>query len=79
VLYKPADAALYAQRADTLRRALHERFFVAAKNSYATGEQPCLAFPLVVGVVPPALRPAVMKNLEETIRVKNTGHLVLLR
>jgi alpha-L-rhamnosidase len=75
VLDKPADAALYAQRADTLRRTLHERFFDAAKNSYATGEQPYLAFPLVVGVVPPALRPAVMKNLEETIRVKNTGHL----
>jgi len=75
LLDKPADAAVYRQRAEALRRALHERFFDAAKNSYATGEQPYLAFPLLIGVVPQALRPAVLKNLEETIRVKNTGHL----
>jgi hypothetical protein len=74
VLGKPADAALYAQRADTLRRALHAQFFDAAKNSYATGEQPYLAFPLLIGVAPPEVRAAVLKNLEETIRVKNTGH-----
>ena len=75
VLGKPADAALYTARADTLRRTLHERFFDATKNSYATGEQPYLAFPLLIGVAPAAVRPAVLKNLEETIRVKNTGHL----
>jgi len=75
LLDKPADAAVYRQRAEALQRALHERFFDAAKNSYATGEQPYLAFPLLLGVVPQALRPAVLRNLEETIRVKNTGHL----
>ncbi|HMD70620.1 MAG TPA: family 78 glycoside hydrolase catalytic domain, partial [Bryobacteraceae bacterium] len=75
VLGKPADAALYTARADTLRRTLHEQFFDAARNSYATGEQPYLAFPLLIGVAPAAVRPAVLKNLEETIRVKNTGHL----
>jgi hypothetical protein len=74
VLGKPADEALYAQRADTLRRTLHAQFFDPAKNSYATGEQPYLAFPLLIGVAPPEVRPAVLKNLEETIRVKNTGH-----
>jgi hypothetical protein len=74
VLGKPADAAMYAQRADRLRRTLHEKFFDAAKNSYATGEQPYLAFPLLIGVAPAEVRPAVLKNLEETIRVKNTGH-----
>jgi hypothetical protein len=74
VLVKPADAALYAERADTLRRALHAQFFDAAKNSYATGEQPYLAFPLLIGVAPPEVRAAVLQNLEETIRVKNTGH-----
>jgi hypothetical protein len=75
VLGKPADAALYAARADTLRRTLHQQFFDAANGSYATGEQPYLAFPLLIGVAPPDVRPAVLKNLEETIRVKDTGHL----
>ena len=75
VLGKPADEAMYAQRAETLRRTLHAQFFDAAKSSYATGEQPYLAFPLLIGVAPPDVRPAVLKNLEETIRVKNTGHL----
>ncbi len=74
VLGKPADSALYAARANTLRRTLHAQFFDAAKNSYATGEQPYLAFPLLIGVAPPEVRAAVLKNLEETIRVKNTGH-----
>ena len=36
---------------------------------------PYLAFPLLVKIVPPDLRPAVMQNLEETILVKNSGHI----
>jgi hypothetical protein len=73
ILGKPADAAIYTERAATLRRTLHERYFVAP-NSYATGQQPYLALALLLGIVPQESRAAVMKNLEETILVKNTGH-----
>jgi hypothetical protein len=75
ILGKSADAAKYEARATALSRALHERFFVAADTSYATGEQPYLAFPLLVHLVPAELRAPVMRKLEETIRVKNTGHI----
>lgn len=75
ILGKPEDAKLYSARAASLSRKLHETFFNAADNTYATGQQPYLAFPLLTGIVPPALRPAVLKNLEETIRVKDAGHI----
>ncbi len=73
VLDKPAEAAMYTERAATLRRALHERYFVAP-NSYATGQQPYLALALLLGIVPPESRAAVAKNLEDTVLIKNGGH-----
>ena len=73
ILDKPADAAMYTERAATLRRTLHERYFVAPA-SYATGQQPYLALALLLGIVPPELRAAVAKNLEDTILAKNRGH-----
>ena len=74
VLDKPADAAMFTERAATLRRSLHERFYNANDQSYATGEQPYLSLALLLGIAPQELRAAVMKNLEDTILVKNTGH-----
>jgi hypothetical protein len=75
ILGKPGDAATYLALAADIAGALHQRFYDAAKASYATGETPYLAFPLLVNVVPPELRKAVADNLERTIRVKNAGHL----
>jgi len=74
ILDRPDDAETYAARAATVSRALHEKYFVAAEDSYATGQQPYLALALLLGIAPPEARPAVMKNLEETILTKNTGH-----
>ena len=75
VLGKPEDAALYGQRARTLSNTLHEKFWDASKGVYATGEQPYLAFPLLLNVVPGDLRASVAKTLEETILVKDKGHV----
>ena len=44
-------------------------------RSYASGEQPYLAFPLLVGIVPPELRHGLMENLVETIEKKRRGHI----
>jgi alpha-L-rhamnosidase len=74
ILDRPKDASIYAERAAALQRTLHQRFFDAATNSYATGEQAYLSLPLLLGIAPPNVRDAVMKNLEHTITVKNTGH-----
>ncbi|MGC8644315.1 MAG: family 78 glycoside hydrolase catalytic domain, partial [Isosphaeraceae bacterium] len=75
ILSKPDDAAMYARKADAPRQALHQRFYEPATNGYAGGAQPYLAFPLLLRIVPADLRPAVMKNLEETILVKDKGHI----
>ncbi len=75
VLGKDTDALMYEKKAQTLKRVIHERFFNADKNTYASGEQPYLAFPLLVDVVPEALRGLVMDNLEKAILVKQRGHL----
>jgi len=75
LLNKPEDSKLYTARAAALSRKLHETFFNAADTTYATGEQPYLAFPLLIGVAPQNLRVPLMKNLEQTIRVKDAGHI----
>jgi len=69
------DAELYMQKARILTSAVNERFFDAERNTYANGEQPYLAFPLLVGVVPEEQRSAVMDSLEHAIMVKRGGHL----
>jgi len=74
-LGKSGDAALYQSLSADIARALHQKFYDPANASYATGETPYLAFPLLAQVVPPELRKAVADNLERTIRVKNAGHL----
>ena len=61
------DAALYAGRLDALRKSIHRKFFNPEANSYLAGRQVNLAFPLYVGVVPEALKPAVLANLEREI------------
>ncbi len=73
ILGKPADAAMYTERAAALRRMLNERYFVPPA-SYATGQQPYLALALLLGIVSPELRAEVAKNLENTILVKDSGH-----
>lgn len=72
---KTQDRPIYEQRGATLSRVIHEKFYDPAKGVYATGEQPYLALPLLLGVTPPELRGSVMKTLEQTILVKNQGHI----
>ncbi len=75
ILDKGDDAARYKAQADTLQRVLHERFYDPAKGIYAGGQQPYLAFPLLVGVVPRELRNTVNRRLEQTILVDDQGHI----
>jgi alpha-L-rhamnosidase len=75
VLGKSADAAAYRARAAGVSKAVQERFYNAADNTYTNGDTVQLAFPLLTGVVPAELREGVAKKLEETILVRNGGHL----
>jgi len=75
VLNQPEDAAKYQSRAEAVKNAIHKRFFDPQKRIYGGGQQPYLAFPLLVGVTPPQYRQDVMKNLEQTILVADKGHI----
>jgi hypothetical protein len=75
VLGKSADASAYDARAAAVSKAVHQRFYNAADNSYTNGDSVQEAFPLLTGIVPPELRKGVMERLEQTIRVRNGGHL----
>lgn len=75
VLGEEADAALYAQKAEAIRKATHDAYFKADTNSYVGGGQGYLAFALASGVTPEALRPAVFENLARTITETNKGHI----
>ncbi|MEN6451884.1 MAG: family 78 glycoside hydrolase catalytic domain [Thermoguttaceae bacterium] len=75
LLGKQEDAAAYRKRAEAVAGAAHREFFNAEKNSYANGTQLYEAMPLLMGVTPSELRPAVMKRLEHEIVVAKRGHL----
>ena len=73
-LGKKRDARAYQDRAASAKSDVHRAFFHPKTKTYADGDQFDLSFPLLVGVVPEELRPAVMKKLEHEILVKNRGH-----
>jgi alpha-L-rhamnosidase len=74
-LGKEGDASTYGARAAAVSKAIHQRFYNVSDHSYLNGDSVLEAFPLLSGVVPPELRKDVMENLENTIRVRNEGHL----
>lgn len=75
VLGKTDDTALYARKRDQLRRLIHQTCFDPSKNTYATGTQIDLAYPLLAGVVPGELAGAVTQSLIRETEVNRSGHL----
>jgi len=75
VLAKQNDADAYREKAQLLKQVIHQRFYNAEKKTYANGEQPYLAMPLLFGIVPDDLRTQVMQKLENDILIVHNGHL----
>jgi alpha-L-rhamnosidase len=75
VLGKKDDVTAFNARAAAVSKAIHARFYNAAESMYSNGDSVLQAFPLMTGVVPPEQREAVMAKLENTILVRNQGHL----
>ena len=69
------DAAPYRERYQALTRTIHARFYHPETGYYASGSQLDQAFPLLVGVVPEALKPAVTAKLKERTASVYGGHL----
>lgn len=73
-LGKADDALIYSRKKDQLQRQIHRTFFDSSKNSYATGTQIDLAYPMLAGVVPSELTSAVTKSLFTEIEQNRDGH-----
>jgi alpha-L-rhamnosidase len=74
LLGHPVDAAAYTRESQTIKTAFNARFFHPETNEYDTGSQTANAMPLVVGLVPPDRRDAVLNNLVADIR-KHNNHV----
>ena len=75
VLDLDEDSIRYSILAGALKAKINSSFFDAAKGTYANGEQPYLSFPLLMDVPPENEKARVLANLENEIRVTNSGHL----
>jgi len=74
LLGKADDKAKYLNKRNELNELIHKTFFDASTNTYGTGTQIDLAYPMLAGVVPDTLIDAVKKQMEiETANRK--GHL----
>lgn len=60
---------------ERLRPLVHAAFYDGSRQLYVLDEQSYQVMPLMTGVVPAGLRPAVMKRLEDGILVNRGGHL----
>jgi hypothetical protein len=68
LLGQPADAQRYTQAAARIGAAFNGAFFDPAAGRYATGSQCANALPLVLNLVPPGRRSAVLANLVQDVR-----------
>ena len=76
-LGKKNDARIYAEKKEQLRKLIHERFFDNAQNSYATGSQIDLIYPMLAQVTPESLVKDVTKTLFMETEQNKKGHLAV--
>ncbi len=74
VLGKDKDVELYSQKEDQLKTKIQQTYFDKIKNSYATGSQIDLTYPMLAKVIPGELTEAVTKNLVDGIKNDHEGH-----
>jgi alpha-L-rhamnosidase len=82
----PDDAALYRERVRALKERIQAAFFHPETNTYFDGLQVQQAFPLLTGITPKRLRPAVAAHFREELSERHpyldmgsSGLPVLLR
>lgn len=75
LLEQTEDIEAFKQAATTAQKKIHETWYNPQDSTYANGEQPYLIFPLRTGVTPEHLKDEVFQKYEETLQVKDKGHL----
>lgn len=74
ILGKADDAKLFQQKKETLQKLIHQTFYNPSAQSYATGSQIDLTYPMLAGVLPVELTEIVIKTLIDEISRKRNGH-----
>lgn len=74
LLGKKEDEALYATKKEQLQKTIHETFFNESNNTYGTGTQIDLAFPMIAGVVPKERLKDVEKSFYKETEINRRGH-----
>jgi hypothetical protein len=86
LLGKKSEARRYSELAGQIRAAFNQAFFNSTNHQYATGSQCANALPLVMGLVAPSERAAVLAGLVADVRNRgnaltagDVGYRYLLR
>ncbi|SHG00553.1 alpha-L-rhamnosidase [Mariniphaga anaerophila] len=74
VLEKPEDAEMYRAMKEQLQQKIHEVYFNEDNNTYGTGTQIDLAYPMIAGVVPSGKADEVERALLYETDVNRNGH-----
>lgn len=74
-LDRPEDAEAFAARREALNRRIHEEFFHPETNTYASGSQIDMAYPMLVGAVPEEYLGPVKEALKKYTAEECGGHL----
>ena len=75
VLGRTDEAKRHRARSQELKALINTAYYKTNEKLYDSDRQLSQAMPLLMGVVPDALREPVLKQLEEIVMVKNKGHL----
>ncbi len=77
ILDQPDDAERYRAECAAIKRAIQQEYFDASQGRFSQGEQqqPYLALPLLLDIVPDEDRSQVLGNLVDDILVTRSGHL----
>jgi alpha-L-rhamnosidase len=67
------DARKFTLQAVKIAAAFHKAFFDPAQNRYATGSQTSHALPLVLGLVPPDRKAAVLEEIVRDVQERGNG------
>lgn len=75
LLNKADDSRGYKAKYDALTKRIQETFYDVKENTYASGTQIDLVYPMLAGVTPDNLKETVLKTLYEVTANRFQGHL----
>ena len=75
IVGRPEDAAEFRSRYEALAKRINETLYNPLEYTYGSGSQVDMAYPLLVGIVPPALVGKVRDKLFERTAKVYDGHL----